>query len=55
MGSIVVYGAAATGALGGLLYATVAGVNGWSEIVVLAGIVLATVGVLIAVDPLRVR
>jgi hypothetical protein len=41
--------------LGGLAYATVTGVDDWAGIVVLVGVVLATIGVMFAVDPLRRR
>jgi hypothetical protein len=50
---LVAYTAIATGVLGALIYASVEGLDSWGHLVVLAGIVLATIGVMIAVDPLR--
>jgi len=50
---VVAYAAIAAGVVGALLYVTVAGVGSWAQVVVLAGIVLATIGVMIAVDPLK--
>ena len=39
--------------LAALLYAVVDGIDDWSQLVVLGGIVLVTIGVMIAIDPLR--
>jgi hypothetical protein len=39
--------------LGALSYAAVEVINGWAQIVVLAMIVVTTVGMMIAIDPLR--
>jgi hypothetical protein len=48
---------AATAVLGGtlaaLIYASVTGISDWSHLVVLGGIVLVTISVMIAIDPLR--
>jgi uncharacterized membrane protein YobD (UPF0266 family) len=41
------------GLLVALIYATVTGISDWSQLVVLGGIVLVTVSVMIAIDPLR--
>jgi hypothetical protein len=49
----IAYTAIATGVLGALIYATVEGIGSWAEVVVLAGVALAAIGVMIAVDPLR--
>jgi hypothetical protein len=35
------------------VYAAVTGIDDWSQIVVLGGIVLASIGTMIATDPLR--
>jgi hypothetical protein len=51
--AVVAYTAIATGVLGALIYASVEGLDSWGHLMVLAGIVLATIGVMIAVDPLR--
>jgi hypothetical protein len=51
--AVVAYTAIATGVLGALIYASVEGLHSWGHLAVLAGIVLATIGVMIAVDPLR--
>jgi hypothetical protein len=51
--AVIAYSAIAMGVLGALIYASVEGLNSWAHLVVLAGIVLATIGVMIAVDPLR--
>lgn len=50
--AVVAYTAIAMGVIGALVYVSVEGVNSWAHLVVLAGIVLATIGVMIAVDPL---
>jgi hypothetical protein len=50
---VVAYTAIGVGVLGAVIYAAVEGVGSWAQIVVLAGIVLATIGVMIAADPLR--
>ena len=48
---------AATAVLGGtlaaLIYASMTGISDWSHLVVLGGIVLVTISVMIAIDPLR--
>ena len=49
----VAYTAIALGVLGALIFVSIEGVDSWAHLVVLAGIVLATIGVMIAVDPLR--
>jgi predicted acyltransferase len=41
------------GCLAAIGYAAISGISEWSELVVLAGIALATVGLMIAIDPLR--
>jgi hypothetical protein len=41
------------GSLAALSFASVTGIDDWSQLVVLGGIVLATIGVMIAIDPLR--
>ena len=41
------------GSLAALSYTSVTGIADWSQLVVLGGIVLATIGVMIAIDPLR--
>jgi hypothetical protein len=51
--AVIAYSAIAMGVLGALIYVSVEGVNSWAHLTVLAGIVLATIGVMIAVDPLR--
>ena len=48
----IAYTAIAMGVIGALVYVTVEGLSSWAHLVVLAGIVLATIGVMIAVDPL---
>ena len=42
-----------TGTLAALIYASVTGISDWSHLVVLGGIVLVTISVMIATDPLR--
>jgi hypothetical protein len=49
----IAYTSIATGVLGALIYATVEGVSSWAHVVVLAGIALAAIGVMIAIDPLN--
>ena len=39
--------------LGALCYATVQAINGWAQALVLGVIVLTTIGVMIALNPLR--
>jgi uncharacterized membrane protein len=41
------------GLLVALIYASVTGISDWSQLVVLGGIVLVTVSLMIAIDPLR--
>ena len=52
---IAVAGVAAVslGCVVAVMYAAISGISNWSEVVVLAGIALATVGLMIAIDPLR--
>ena len=45
--------AVSIGCLVAVIYAAISGISNWSEVVVLAGIALATVGLMIAIDPLR--
>jgi hypothetical protein len=54
-GRLAVMGVAAVslGCLVAVMYAAISGISNWSEVVVLAGIALATVGLMIAIDPLR--
>jgi hypothetical protein len=49
--AVVAYTAIAMGVLGALIYVTVEGLDSWGHLLVSAGIVLATIGVMIAVDP----
>jgi hypothetical protein len=51
--TLVALAAVMIGALAALLYASLTGIDDWSQLVVLGGIVLATLGVMIATDPLR--
>jgi hypothetical protein len=51
--AVVAYTAIAMGVLGALIFVSVEGLDSWGHVMVLAGIVLATIGVMIAVDPLR--
>jgi hypothetical protein len=48
----VAYTAIGMGVIGALIYVSVEGLDSWGHLMVLAGIVLATIGVMIAVDPL---
>jgi small-conductance mechanosensitive channel len=41
------------GCLAAVIYAAISGISEWSEVIVLAGIALVTVGLMIAIDPLR--
>jgi hypothetical protein len=50
---LIAFTAIAVATLGALVYATVEAIDGWAHLVVLSGIVLATIGVMIAIDPLR--
>jgi len=50
---VVAVAAVLVGMLATLIYASVTGISDWSHLVVLGGIVLVTVGVMIAIDPLR--
>jgi hypothetical protein len=45
--------AVSAGCLAAVIYAAISGISSWSEVVVLAGIALATVGLMVAIDPLR--
>jgi hypothetical protein len=51
--ALVIYTALACIVLVALSYAAVEAINGWAQIVVLAMIVVTTVGVMIALDPRR--
>jgi len=51
--TLVALSAVSLGTLAALIYASVTGIGDWSQLVVLGGIVLATIGVMIAIDPLR--
>jgi fatty acid desaturase len=50
---LVIYTALALAVLGALVYATVEVIDGWAQGVVLAMIVVTTIGAMIAVHPLR--
>ena len=50
---LIAFTGLATGALAALLYAAVGGVGSWGQLAVVGGIFLATVGMVIALDPLR--
>jgi hypothetical protein len=50
---LIAYTALALIILGALSYATVKAIDGWAQAVVLAMIVVTTIGVMIALDPLR--
>jgi hypothetical protein len=50
---LVSVAAVLVGMLAALVYASVTGISDWSHLVVLGGIVLVTVSVMIAIDPLR--
>jgi hypothetical protein len=50
---LIAYTIVAIGVLGALSYAAVEVINGWAQIVVLMMIVVTTVGMMIAIDPLR--
>ena len=50
---IVAATAVVVGTLAALVYASVTGISDWSHLVVLGGIVLVTISVMIAIDPLR--
>jgi hypothetical protein len=41
------------GLLAATAYAAIAGIDDWSQLVVLGGIALASIGTMIAIDPLR--
>jgi hypothetical protein len=51
--TLVAIAAVMIGMLAALLYAAHTGIDDWSQLVVLGGIVLTTIGVMIAIDPLR--
>lgn len=51
--ALIAYTVLATLILGALSYAAVEVINGWAQIVVLGMIVFTTVGMMIAIDPLR--
>ena len=50
---LVVFTTLALAVLGALIYATVEAIDGWAQGVVLAMIVVTTIGAMIAVNPLR--
>jgi hypothetical protein len=50
---LIAYTALALIILGALTYATIKAIDGWAQAVVLAMIVVTTIGVMIALDPLR--
>ncbi|MFL5870598.1 MAG: hypothetical protein ACJ75R_05920 [Solirubrobacterales bacterium] len=50
---LIIYTALALVVLGALCFATVKAIDGWAQAVVLAMIVVTTIGVMIALDPLR--
>jgi hypothetical protein len=50
---VVAVTAVLLGTLAALIYASMTGISDWSQLVVLGGIVLVTVSVMIAIDPLR--
>jgi hypothetical protein len=50
---LIAYTALALIILGALSYATIKAIDGWAQAVVLAMIVVTTIGVMIALDPLR--
>ena len=50
---LIIFTVIALAILGALSYATVEAINGWAQGVVLAMIVVTTVGVMIAISPLR--
>jgi hypothetical protein len=50
---LIAYTALALIILGALCYATIKAIDGWAQAVVLAMIVVTTIGVMIALDPLR--
>ena len=41
------------GALSAVAFAAITGINEWSQLVILGGIALVTIGTMIAFDPLR--
>ena len=51
--AMIIYTVLATLILGALSYAAIEVINGWAQIVVLAMIVVTTIGMMIAIDPLR--
>jgi hypothetical protein len=50
---LIAYTVVAIGMLVALSYAAVEVINGWAQVVVLMMIVVTTVGMMIAIDPLR--
>jgi fatty acid desaturase len=50
---LIIYTVIALAILGALSYATIEAINGWAQGVVLAMIVVTTVGMMIAINPLR--
>jgi hypothetical protein len=51
--TFVAIGAVMVGMIAALVYAALSGIDNWSQLVVLGGIVLTTISVMIATDPLR--
>ena len=51
--AIVGVTAVLVGCVAAVIYAAISGISEWSELVVLGGIALATIGMMIAIDPLR--
>jgi hypothetical protein len=51
--AVIIYTVLALLVLGALSYATVKAIDGWAQAVVLAMIFVTTIGVMIALDPLR--
>ena len=51
--AVAAFSALAIAVFGALAYATVEAIDGWAQGVVLAMIVVTTIGAMIAIDPLR--
>ena len=52
-GPLAAYTVLALAVFGALAYATVEAIDGWAQALVLAMIVVTTIGAMIAIDPLR--
>jgi hypothetical protein len=50
---LVAVTAVVVGTLAALIYASVTGISDWSHLIMLGGVVLVTISVMIAIDPLR--